>query len=69
MRFWTIVTSGYPISEISNRLQEWAWREAAHRLPRRLAYWSFIDSGIRALGPNDVVPEARYMDLLERLEK
>ena len=56
------------LRERLNRTGEYALREIAHRLPRRLAYWSFIDSGVRAMPDDQVVPEARYMDLLERLE-
>ena len=64
---WTI--PAMTLRERLNRTGEWGWRELAHRLPRRLAYWSFIDSGVRAMRPNDVVPEVRYMDLLERISK
>ena len=62
---WTI-----PAMSITERLRRTGdafVQGIAHRLPRRLAYWSFIDSGVRAIG-NDVVPDARYMDLLQRLE-
>jgi hypothetical protein len=38
----------------------------AHRLPRRLAYWSFIDTGVRHIEGNEVVPDVRYTDLLKR---
>lgn len=47
MKFWTIWTSGYPLREKLHRSEEWFMRGLAHRLPRRLAYWSFIDSGVR----------------------
>ena len=58
---------GYTFRERLNRTGEWAMQGIAHRLPRKLAYWSFIDSGVRTMG-NDVVPDARYVDLLKRLE-
>lgn len=51
------------------RTEECFWRSLAHRLPRRLAYWSFIDSGVRTIRSNEIVPEARFTDLLQRLEK
>lgn len=62
---WTL--RGMRLRERFNRTGEWALRGIAHRLPRRLAYWSFIDSGVRAIG-DDVVPDARYVDLLQRLD-
>ena len=69
MRLSTIWTMpGMALRERFHRTSEAGWLWLAHRLPRRLAYWSFIDSGVRTLG-NDVVQEARYMDLLKRMEK
>ena len=32
-------------------------------------YWSLIDSGIRAMRPDEIAPEVRYMEVLERMEK
>ena len=69
MKFWTIVTSGYPLAEIRHRLAEWGWSTLAHHLPRRLAYWSFIDTGVRTIRSDEVVPAVRYTDLLKRAEK
>lgn len=69
MRLKTIWTlPGMTLRERMSRTQEWGWAKAAHHLPRRLAYWSFIDSGVRHMG-NDVVPEIRYTELLTRMEK
>jgi hypothetical protein len=53
------------IGERFRRTSEWALRELAHRLPRRLAYWSLIDTGSRYIG-NDVVPDVTFMAVLER---
>lgn len=61
---WTLPAA--TLREKLSRTREWAWRSAAHRLPRRLAYWSFIDSGVRLIRPDELVPEARYTELLER---
>jgi hypothetical protein len=55
------------LRERIHRTQEWAWMKTAHRLPRQLAYWSFIDSGVRTIRSDEVVPEARYTDLLQRM--
>ena len=64
---WTLPDMSLP--ERIDRTQEWAWRTVAHRLPRRLAYWSLIDSGVRVMRPDEIVPEVRYMEVLERMEK
>ena len=62
---WTI-----PAMSLRERLRrtgdEWFLRTLAHRLPRRLAYWSLIDSGGRYMR-NDVVPEVSFMTVLERM--
>lgn len=64
---WTL--RGLPLRERFARTGEWAMRAVAHRLPRRLAYWSFIDTGSRHMRRDEVVPDVRYMDLLERASK
>ena len=61
---WTL--RGLPLAERIDRTREAFWRGLAHRLPRRLAYWSFIDTGVRHMGSSEVVPEVTYMDLLQR---
>jgi len=63
---WTL--KGLPLKERLARTQEWAWMNLAHHLPRRLAYWSFIDSGVRHMG-NDIVPDVRYTEILDRMSK
>jgi hypothetical protein len=48
----------------------WLW--LAHRLPRNLAYWAAIRVGAHATcgeHSNQVVPELKFMDALERWEK
>lgn len=67
MRFWTIWTiPAVSLRERLARTGEWALRGVAHRLPRRLAYWSFIDTGVRYIQPHETVPEVYYTDLLQR---
>lgn len=61
---WTL--SGMSLRERVRRTNEAAIRGLAHRLPRRLAYWSFIDTGVRHIASNETVPDVRYTDLLER---
>lgn len=60
---WTLPAC--TLREKLNRTAEWSLRRAAHRIPRRLAYWSFIDTGVRHMG-NDVVPEITYVEVLRR---
>jgi hypothetical protein len=63
---WTM--RGMTLAERLRRTRECGWRSLAHHLPRTLAYWSYIDTGARMMNkPGDVVPDVRYMDLLERL--
>jgi hypothetical protein len=67
MKFWTIWTMrAMSLRERLNRTGEWVLRGVAHRLPRRLAYWSFIDTGVRYIKNDEVVPEVHYTDLLQR---
>lgn len=56
------------LRERLRRTEEWFWMKLAHRLPRKLAYWSFIDTGVRTIQRNDVVPDVRYTELLQRIE-
>lgn len=64
---WTL--RGYPLRERLSRTGELVWLKIAHRLPRRLAYWSFIDSGVRHIRNDEVVPEVHYMEILQRMDK
>ena len=61
---WTL--RGMAFRERLNRTGEAFMRGLAHRLPRRLAYWSLIDSGVRYMESNEVVPEVTFMTILER---
>jgi hypothetical protein len=58
---------GFTIRERLHRTREIFWRGFAHRLPRKLAFWSFIDSGVRYMKSDEVVPEVTYTDLLQRV--
>lgn len=70
MKFMTIWRCpGMTFAERLSRTVEWFWRILAHRLPKRLAYWSYIDSGVRVMRSDEVVPEVTYMDILKRLDK
>lgn len=61
---WT--TPSMSMRERLTRTGEAAWRTAAHRLPRRLAYWSLVDSGVRHMHSNEVIPEVPFTVVLER---
>lgn len=63
---WTMPT--FTLRERVNRTEEWFWMKLAHRLPRKLALWSFIDTGTRYMGRDEVVPEVRYTEILQRIE-
>ncbi len=64
---WTI--PAMTLHERLSRTTECAVRAIAHRLPRRLAYWSFIDTAARHIGPDDVVPDVRVVDVLSRADR
>ncbi|MGH3499830.1 MAG: hypothetical protein ACRDQA_02835 [Nocardioidaceae bacterium] len=65
---WTI--GGMTLRERLRRTyDEWLLPGLAHRLPRRLAYWSYIDTGVRHIGSSEIVPDVRYADLLDRMSR
>ena len=67
MRFSTIWT--IPAMSTRERLRrtgEEITRRVAHRLPRGIAYWSFIDTAVRHIEPDEVVPHVLLMDVLQR---
>lgn len=68
MKFTTIWTiPAMTLTERTCRTGDLVLAKVAHHLPRRLAYWSFIDSGVRHIASNEVVPEVPYTVLLKRL--
>lgn len=68
MRIRTIWTlPGLPLRERLSRTREAFWRGLAHRLPRPLAYWSFIDTGVRHIENDEIVPDVTYVTLLKRM--
>jgi len=69
MRFMTIWTMpAMTLREKIARTGEWVMRGVAHRLPRRLAYWSYIDTTVRHLKSDEVVPEVPAMTILGRMD-
>lgn len=42
--------------------------QTAHRLLKRIKYWAFVLVGTRAMDGNEIVPQARFVDLMERAE-
>lgn len=68
MRLKTIWTMpAMSLRERLNRTGEAALIAVAHRLPRALAYRSFIDTGVRHTAPDEVVTEVGYMEILQRI--
>lgn len=61
---WTF--PAIPLKERMRRTADWVDMEIAARLPKRVKYWVFVLVGAKAIG-NDVVPDANYMELLERV--
>lgn len=61
---WTM--PAMTLRERVRRSNELALIALAHRLPRALAYRSFIDTGVRHMG-NDVVTDVTYTEILSRI--
>ena len=66
LTIWTIPAMS--LSERMRRTVDTAAFTAARLLPKRVRYWEFIQVGSRAMRPEDIVPEAKFVDLLERAE-
>lgn len=47
--------------------RDFCWLWLARRLPKRLAYWSYIVAGSSVIRSNEIVPEVRYTELLKRM--
>lgn len=63
---WTI--PAMTLAERFHRTGEWAAQKTAKALPARVRYWAFVQVGAKAMPDDAIVPEARFMDLLERAE-
>jgi len=48
---------------------DWFWRPLARHVPDRLRYWVFIDVGARAILSDEVVPDVRFTEVLNRVPK
>lgn len=68
MNLTTILNPRHPMfrGERRSRLAEWAWSTAAQFLPRRLAYWSLIATGVRHIRGNEEVPAVAFTTVLQR---
>lgn len=56
----------FSLRERVHRTGEWALISVAHRLPYRLKYRVYIDFAVSHLKDDDVVPEVRMTEILER---
>jgi len=63
---WTL--PAMTLAERVHRTRDLANMKIAHRLPKRVKYWAYIQSGSSAMLPHEVVGEQTFMDLLKRLE-
>lgn len=66
-RLWWGYRDIYPLRERWSRTGEILVREAAARLPKKLAYWSFIIQGTKAIRSDETVPEVTYVEVLNRI--
>jgi len=56
----------FSATERIQRLQELALISLAHRLPYALRYRVYIDFAVQHLRPDDVVPDVRMTEILQR---
>jgi hypothetical protein len=56
------------LREKLRRTGEWALRKIAHHTPARLKYWIFIDVAAANINRDEVVPNVRYIDILQRMD-
>lgn len=63
---WTI--SATSLGERFRRTVDLAAMTIAAKLPARIRYWTFIQVGSKAMSPNAIVPDVKFMDLLENAE-
>ena len=64
---WTLPASD--TTERLRRTRDALAREVAHRLPRRLAYWSLVDTIVRHTGATEAPHEVGAVALLDRAAK
>lgn len=57
----------YLVREWLRRRREDAENGLARLVPKRIAYWVFIQQGIKHIRPDEVVSEVAYMDVLKRM--
>ena len=68
MRLTTIWTlRGMSLRERLNRTGDLAVLEVARRLPKRLAYWSYIVQTTKHIMPHEIVPEMTATNILSRM--
>jgi hypothetical protein len=49
------------------RIRDVGWRKLAFHLPKRLAMWTVVHAGNRAIRGDEVVPEVTFMTVLNRM--
>jgi hypothetical protein len=59
-------TINFTLGERVHRVGEALLISLAHRLPYRLRYRVYIDFAVQHLRPDDVVPEVRMLEILDR---
>lgn len=70
MKFTTIWTlPACSLKEKLRRSRDEVWRRVAHRLPKKLAYFSLLDTGARHIKGDEVVPAVPFMRVAERAGK
>lgn len=63
---WTI--RGMTFAERIRRTRDCINLWIAHRLPKRIKYWAYIQAGSSAMFSDEVVGEQSFVELLKRME-
>jgi len=63
---WTL--PAMTLAERVRRTADLAAQKIARRVPARVRYWVFIQVGSAAIRADEIVPDARFMDLLARTD-
>lgn len=64
---WSFGREEMPLREKLRRSRERLEFRAARLVPQRIAYWVFVQLGVDAIRPDEVVPEVEYMTVLSRI--
>jgi hypothetical protein len=51
------------------RTRELGWVFVASHLPKKLAYWSYMNMGVQHIHGGEIVPDVSYVTVLQRIPR